>query len=465
MSKVNSADKSVLDNVKVSATITSNEVNSGDSKQQKIDLQGGFSECNINESIFSDTIKVSYIFVDAASFDEKGVSVKEDLPINTTEDIEIKIQDDTGNIIQMNLNVDEHITINQTVNSSTILLKCVSEEFLTNEIVEVRSKYKGEISKTIERILKEDLKSKKKFFTQKNDKSQKLNFTGNNDKPFYKINWASKHDSPDKSRPVGGFLLFETTNSKGGQFNYISIDSLFTQESKRKFIYNENPSLVEGYDGKILDLGLSDSSKSAMKRLRSGAYITKTITFDPSNKKYEERIHLHNPDLIAAKRIPTFNQKFKRPTATTYVIKDTGSQPDGNTKQQVEQSEKQNFDTEEILNQARARYNQIQSQMISITIAGDFTLHAGDCIYVDSASFKREDRANTFEGGKYLIVDLCHHLSSKGCFTKMNLSRDSLGRTAELRRLLSPLEQEIEKQTGDNAGKIPGSNNFDFTTM
>ena len=93
--------------------------------------------------------------------------------------------------------------------------------------------------------------------------------------------------------------------------------------------------------------------------------------------------------------------------------------------------------------------------MITVTISGDFTLHAGDCIYVDSASFKSIDRPNTFVGGKYLIIDLCHHLSSKGCFTKMNLSRDSSGRKAQFTRVLSP----IEEQTGT------GDDGFFFTTL
>ena len=450
---INSAEKSVLDNVKVSSEIFNNDPSG---KVQKLSLQGGFSECNIHESIFADTVRASYIFVDTANFDAEGkVAFKEDLIINTTEDMEIEIQDDIGNILQMNLNVDEYSTINETANTSTILLKLVSEELLKNEVVTVQSKYKGEISKSIEKILKDVLESKKPFKTKKNDKSQNLNFTGNNDKAFYKINWASKHDTPNVNKRVGGFLLFETTNSKGGQFNYVSIDALFAQESKKKLIYNENPSLAEGYDGKILDLGLSDSSKSASQRLRSGAYITKTVTFDPSNKSYQEVIHVHNPDLTAAKRLPTFNKKFQLPTATTYIIKDTGSQPDGDTNQQVENSEKTNFSETDILNQARARYNQIQSQMISITIAGDFTLHAGDCLFIDSASFKTVDRPNTFEGGKYLIVDICHHLSSKGCFTKMNLTRDSIGRLAEAREIYTgpfanqAVQNEVDEQLGD----------------
>tara|TARA_Y100000592_G_C5446598_1_gene306349 strand:- start:55 stop:1431 length:1377 start_codon:yes stop_codon:yes gene_type:complete len=450
---INSAEKSKVDDTKiVFARIISNEKEVfstglvGDSKT--IDLQGGFAECNINESIFADTVKVSYIFVDTAVFDNQGkVAVKEDLVINTTEDFEIKILDDNGAVIQMNLNLDEYVTINETANNSSILFKLVSEEFLTNQITEVRSKFNGEISSSIKRILEEDLKTKKPIIMKKGEKSQNLNFTGNNERPFYKINWASKHDSPDKNKPVGGFLLFETTNSKGGQFNYVSIEKLFEQEPKKKFIYNENPTLVEGYDGKILDLGLSDLSKSASERLLSGAYITKIVTFDPSKKEYKEVIHIHNPDVTAAKRLPTFNEKFKHPSAKTYVIKDTGSQPNGDTNEQIKNHEEENFNVTDIANQARARYNQIQSQMISITIAGDFTLHAGDCLFIDSASFKFIDRPNTFEGGKYLIVDLCHHLSSKGCFTKMNLSRDSVGRTP-FRRTSS--NNDINDQLGDN---------------
>ena len=60
---INSADKSKVDDTKiVFARIISNEKEVfstglvGDSKT--IDLQGGFAECNINESIFADTVKV-----------------------------------------------------------------------------------------------------------------------------------------------------------------------------------------------------------------------------------------------------------------------------------------------------------------------------------------------------------------------------------------------------------------------
>ncbi len=69
----------------------------------------------------------------------------------------------------------------------------------------------------------------------------------------------------------------------------------------------------------------------------------------------------------------------------------------------------------------------------TVTIGGDFSLHAGDAIYIDTPSIQAEtkDDVNKETGGKYIIADLCHYVSSKETYTKMNLVRDSFGRKAE----------------------------------
>ena len=73
------------------------------------------------------------------------------------------------------------------------------------------------------------------------------------------------------------------------------------------------------------------------------------------------------------------------------------------------------------------------SAQLTATIAGDFSLHAGDAIYVDTPSIQAEtdDEVNRESGGLYIIADLCHYVSSKETYTKMNLVRDSFGRKAE----------------------------------
>ena len=77
------------------------------------------------------------------------------------------------------------------------------------------------------------------------------------------------------------------------------------------------------------------------------------------------------------------------------------------------------------------RYNQFFSTKVTITITGDFSLHAGDYIYVDTPEISSKDTKLMDEqfGGYYVIADLCHYISIKtGGYTKLTLVRDSIGR-------------------------------------
>ena len=109
---------------------------------------------------------------------------------------------------------------------------------------------------------------------------------------------------------------------------------------------------------------------------------------------------------------------------------DSGTLPEGDTDKQIEASTKPNFEAVRTLNQSIRRYNQLFSGMMQITIAGDFSLHAGDVIFVDIFSVKgeKDDTVNKESGGLYIIADLCHYVDSAGTYTKLNLARDSFGR-------------------------------------
>ena len=78
------------------------------------------------------------------------------------------------------------------------------------------------------------------------------------------------------------------------------------------------------------------------------------------------------------------------------------------------------------------RMNQLFALETSITIPGDFSLHAGDAIYVDAPELKLDNSdnmdVNHQTGGNYIIADVCHYLSSKDTLTRLNLVRDSFGR-------------------------------------
>ena len=114
------------------------------------------------------------------------------------------------------------------------------------------------------------------------------------------------------------------------------------------------------------------------------------------------------------------------------MLWDSGTLPTGNTNQQIEKSKEHNLKPEETFNQSKMRYNQMFTIQRSITIPGDFTLQAGDAIFIDvpEVSDKKDKDINQQVGGLYIIVDLCHYMTGvpPACFTRLNLTRDSYKR-------------------------------------
>ena len=110
---------------------------------------------------------------------------------------------------------------------------------------------------------------------------------------------------------------------------------------------------------------------------------------------------------------------------------DTGSLPSGTTEQQLDKSKNENLKVEKVLNQSIMRYNQFFSFKAEVVIPGDFSLHAGDAVYIDSPQQqdKLTDGMNEQSGGLYIITELCHFLDLNGTYTKLLLVRDSVERT------------------------------------
>jgi len=76
------------------------------------------------------------------------------------------------------------------------------------------------------------------------------------------------------------------------------------------------------------------------------------------------------------------------------------------------------------------RYNNLFSVKMSLTIAGDMSLRAGDLVHCDFAeiSNKQEKTYSSKKSGIYMIVDVCHRITRTGCHTRLNLVRESIGR-------------------------------------
>ena len=415
-------------------------------------LTNGFAGMTYTESIMSDTIKVRVSFIDSGdSLDDKTVT--EALPLVGQEQVRLKFSDNNENTLEPILYVNKITNNIDRTQDSMVTLDLVSKEFIMNEKKRVNQRFDGKVSDHINKLMTD----KKYLGTEKTvdiEKTSNLyNFFGNNKKPFYTLTWLCNKSVSEENQTLGksaGYFFYETSEG----FFFKSIDGLLSQEPKLKLIYNETPdvngNIPEGYDQKILDFK-KDNDTNVQSKLQMGAFSTRTVLFDPftcyyevkapnvSEKGVEESLKKGGKDLYLGKKFRNkefdqegTNEEFSR---TTYFLLDKGTAPAGDVDQQLSKSAEENFEYGQIANQSVMRYNQMYSARASITIAGNFSLHAGDAIYIDSPGLKKEKTSDVDrkDGGLYIITDICHQITSEGTYTQCNLARDSFGRKPKSR--------------------------------
>ena len=437
------------------------------------------------ESILGDTVKASVIFTDAGNTmstqktgqghgkRKKKVSAVEGLPITGGEQVDLKFTDNKGNTVNFGKG-DNNLYINTitpipaasetTSKSYEIIL--TSKEFIDNEKARVRYCLSGTISDEVEKILKDVLKSEKTKEANIEQTKDPLQYVGNNKKPFYVINNLSTKAVSAKDQELGvsaGYLFYETADG----YHFKSIDALLSGEKKKSIIYNETPDsekgIPKGYDIKALTLD-TDNRVNVQQKLSMGAYSTRSIIIDPFTTDYSVKTINAFDDgwgeklKLAGEKLPAPNDIFAKEggdaefSRTTWQLASTGQLHMGESEEQIEKSKEENFKKSEVVNQAIMRYNQLFASQITITIPGEFSLHAGECVYMDIPEISESenkscgDDVNKMDGGLYIIADLCHYITAKETYTKLNLIRDSVGRTG------SPT------QGNDKVSKVMSSN-------
>jgi len=415
-------------------------------------LIGGIIKLQYFESLLNDTVSSNILYVDTGGAVD-GKTVLDGLPLVGGEKSRFIMEDNQGTELEVTLYANNITPLSDDTHGQLVSISSVSKEYLLNEKIRLYEKFKGKISEAVKKILTDGnyLGTQKDISGIDDTFEEEYNFMGNSKKPFYTINWISKKAVPAvsgeaaASGKTAGFFFWET--SKG--YHFKSIDTLLGQEPKKNIIYNDTPDdcgkkVPEGYDVKALSFS-KDNIQNTEDKERVGARDTRIVTFDPFNGLYKittpnsgdtedsittggEKLPTQNPELIR----PGANKNFSR---TTYALKDTGSLPSGTTEQQLEKSKDENLKVEKVLNQSIMRYNQFFSFKAEVVIPGDFSLHAGDAVYIDSPqqSDKLTEEVNEQSGGLYIITELCHYLDLNGTYTKLLLVRDSVERTPKSR--------------------------------
>ena len=438
--------RSSVPSIPKTITITSNE-----DESKTVNLVGGLISIAYFESLMSDTLRATITFNDTGtnSSDKIKESILEGLPIVGQEKVVLKFEDNNkvtiGDKPELVMYVNKVTPISDDTRKTQIQLDLVSAEFIRNEKTRITKRYDGKISDHVKQLLTEGnsigLKTKKDV-SDIDETLNNYNYIGNNKKPFYIINWLSRKSISAQNQKKGksaGYFFFETADG----YHFKSIDSLFAQEQKKSIIFNETPGIPEGYDLKALEYS-KDNNVNVQNKLKMGAYTTRTVLFDPFTTYYEvvtPNAAEDEDDLkLGGKKLPKLNDEFnneeanKEFTRTTYYLLDKGTLATGDTTQQLEKKDEQNFEYKDILNQSIMRYNQFFSSTANVTIPGDFSLHAGEMVYLDVPQLeeKKAENVSKQNSGLYIIAGLTHYIHvTEGTFTKLSLARDSFGKTGK----------------------------------
>ena len=406
-----------------------------------VDVSAGIMELRYYESILQDSPKATYIFADTGNSINKK-SVIEGLPLRGSEPTLIVMTDNYDNEISIEMVCSKASTLTKDTTKSTVMLTLDTEEHYYNGSSSIRELFEGNIADTIKKIFTATspagLASVKEVDVE--EVGNPLSYYGNGFKAYYILNNLAK-----KSKPQGGgglksagYFFFGTSE----KMIFKSIDSFFDENKnprKLSIIYNNSPDrtkgIPEGYNVKALsfETDIADASKQS----EQGSKVTKQITFDPANFNFTHIVisaieavgnaTQFEPIKTAAEALPKFNPNFLQEAArTTIGIKDSG------TTKPLDDSEAENYTTQDIENQAIMRYNQMFATRVSVTIPGNFSLHAGDLVFFDGPSLQEDtknDEVDNDSGGLYIIASLCHYVSPERTLTKLSLIRDSFGRT------------------------------------
>ena len=440
------------------------DITSNKSSSKKISVTNATAAVLYYESILQDSVRATVTFSDTGGSVD-GKTAMEGLPIVGQENVQVQIRDNNDNEIKVTLYVNSVTPLVEDTRKSIVQLELASKEFIMNEKVRINKRFNGKISEHVKKILEESIYLATEKEIDVEETSNEQNYIGNNKKPFYIINWLCRGAVP-KDGSLGntaGYFFWETAK----KFYFKSIDSLMdtqTNKPKKSYLYNETPdndgtNIPEGYDDKALEYSVNNKV-NIQDKLKMGAYSTRIIMFDPYTTKYE----VVNPNAgntpggdssskgneknlkLAGKGLPILNKEFNKEepgkefSRTTFMVLDKGSLVSGSgagqKQEQIEKSKEENYEPGVVLNQGIQRMNQLFALETSITIPGDFSLHAGDAIYVDAPELKDDKKdmdVNKQTGGNYIIADVCHYVSSKHTLTKLNLIRDSFGRKPKQR--------------------------------
>ena len=421
---------------------------------KSVDISPGIVELNYYENILSNSVSMSTTVIDTGFTDSDvgNNGIVDGLPIRGGERAYILLEDNQPepNKLEFKTNNDNSLYVNRVrdidpgTQQDLYSIDYVPREHFANEQSRVVKRYDGNISDNIKAILTEPLFQDKGLLTKKevkvDDTMIDYNFIGNDRKPFYVCTWLASKSVPTEAGKLdsaAGYLFYETYDG----YNFRSIDALFEQEYKKKYVYTNTELKPEEYDAKVLSYNI-ERDIDLGNNLTLGTYANRSIFFDFFAMDYKVRQYSVDDDqkdgIVTGglDEILSVSEEFRKPVSRlmSHVL-DIGTLPKGKDLDEQLANWKDSpfsptYDAGKTMVQSIMRYNQMFLIKINVVIPGDFSLRAGDLVHCDfpGLTVEKTTEVNKKSGGIYMIASLCHRITPRDTFTSMTLVRDSFGR-------------------------------------
>jgi len=391
--------------------------NEGSSLKEPYELGLGNPIIDYYESIESPSISMTVTFIDIDQvIGREGITGGEyiDLTVKDGDVDEFKITSKKQKLI---LNSVRNM-VTET-NKQVATLEFVSVEAIINETSRVNKKFTGNVSSTVEELLKSDKKgvqSSKKL--EKDDSLNSYSFVGNLKRPFDTIQWLCPKTQSSKNE--FGFLFYETLDG----YTFKSIKSLLEQDP---ITYTQTDKPGDQGFFKILQNNLNQTNDIGMN-MRMGMYANRTLYVDIENQTFEE-VDFKISDLDIKKPPKLLDGIEDFPTRLMLRVNDFGVAQKGAKKDEVQPiSELAVYQ-----NKSYIRNNLLFSQSINISIPLNTTLRAGNLINI-RLPVKKDDEGSKTDSygtertndpsGKYLVSELRHLIGGGSAETQLKLIRD-----------------------------------------
>jgi hypothetical protein len=383
-----------------------------------------------------------------------STTILNSLPIRGGESVQLSVTTAFGDFeffSEKSLYVYKVSGISQDTNSETFTLNLVSREAITNETVRCLRRYDGTINQSVEKILKDILKTSNYKKSNIENTINSYSFIGNQKKPFHILTWLGPKSIPEGTTPtntsgseltaeakgVSGFIFYQ---NKDG-FNFKSVEGLVknTQSGSSnlksivKYYYTqttESNSPINEY--RILNYNI-EKNTDLLKNLRVGMYSNVTYFYN----LYENRLSLikyilkdeiknasklgSDTNIAVSEELGSSVSRIMVRTSDVGVMDNkTGSSAILDTTPMRDEAD---------MAKSTSRYNLLFTQSLNIVVPCNINLKVGDIIYAEFPRVKPSSNrgADEQQSGNYLIKELRHHMEPSMMLTSLKLIRDSYG--------------------------------------